>query len=211
MSYLNSKLVLKTPPATEPVTLAEAKLHCRVDASDDDAWFNTAIAAARSACETQCRRAFITQVWTLYLDRFPGASSGSSWASESPTFRDKRAIRMPMPPLASVASITYVDVNGATQTLAANKYQVDDKDDPGVIVPAYGESWPDTRDQLNAVAIEFTAGQASNLDPRVKQGVLMLVAHWYENRETVVVGAMTREIEMAVCYLMGQMWNGTLR
>ncbi len=211
MAYLNPKLVLKTPPASEPVTVAEAKLHCRVDISDDDAWFTNAIVAARQACEVEAKRAFITQTWTAYFDRFPGAAAASSCpVQERPVSRDKRAIRMPLPPLASVTSIVYLDTNGASQTLNASKYLVDDKDDPGVIVPAYGESWPDTRDQLNAVAIEFVAGAAS-VDARVKQGVLMLVAHWYENRETVAVGAMTREIEMAVCYLMGQLWNGTLR
>jgi len=195
-----TKIVQKTPPATEPVTLAEAKLHCRVDISDDDAWFTTAIAAARLACETECKRAFVTQTWTLYLDRFP-VVTGS---------RPLRSIRMPLPPLVSVTTIKYIDGNGTQQTLAAGKYKVDAAGDPGVIVPAYGESWPDTRDEPNAVEIEFVCGGAS-VDPRVKQGVLMLVAHWYENRESVAVGTITKEMDMAVGYLMGQLWNGTLR
>lgn len=212
------KLELVTPPASEPVSVAEAKLHCRVDISEDDAWFTTAIVAARAACETQCGRSFVTQTWKQYFSSFPAvADSEQEWGGDCRrvefAVQGEAAIELAKTPLASVTSITYLSaVDGSSVTLDPSEYLADIKADPGVIVPAYGKSWPQARQQRNSVVVQFIAGVAAgSVDPRVKQGVLMLVAHWYENRETVLVGTVSKDFEMAMKYLMGQLWNGTLR
>src|SRR3974377_971688 len=67
------RLDLITPPAVEPVTLAEAKQHARVEYPDDDALITGMIVAARRMAETRLRSALITQTWNLYLDSFPSA------------------------------------------------------------------------------------------------------------------------------------------
>lgn len=210
------KLELVTPPATEPVSLAEAKLHCRVDISDDDAWFTAAIAAARSFCETQSGRCFVTQTWRQYFPSFPVVTEDDWWRGCHRTdfpAQGEAAIELAKNPLASVTSITYVSAaDGSTLTLASTEYTADTKANPGVIVPAYGKSWPEARQQRNAVTVEFVTGVAvGSVDPRAKIGILMLVAHWYENRETVLVGTVSKELEMSLKNLMGQLWNGTLR
>ena len=46
-------------PATEPITLVEAKAHLRVDFSDEDTYIDTLIVAARRYCEAYCNRVFI--------------------------------------------------------------------------------------------------------------------------------------------------------
>lgn len=193
---------LVTAPATEPVSSTEAKLHCRVDGSDEDAWFTTAIQAARRWCENLCERAFITQTWALYLDGFPDASD------------DDGKILLPRPNLLSVTSIVYKDTAGASQTLSAALYQVDDKSEPGVVMPAPDEEWPETEDgRLNAVTVTYTAGYgaaASDVDPLAVQAIKILVGHWYENRETTVVGAVSAEMERAMRQLLAPLWHGRL-
>ena len=67
-------LQLVTPPAEEPVSLADAKLHLRVDFTDDDALITSLIAAARQAAETLTGRQIVTARWKLVLDSFPGPS-----------------------------------------------------------------------------------------------------------------------------------------
>ena len=62
---------LITPPALEPVALADAKAHLRLDTDDDDELITAAIAAARVHVEAMTRRCLIEQGWRVYLDRWP--------------------------------------------------------------------------------------------------------------------------------------------
>lgn len=161
-------LVLVTAPVVEPVTLTEAKDHMRVDASTDDALIEALILAARERVETFTGRALVTQTWDWTLDCF------------------EPILIVPKPPLVSVTSITYVDSDGASQTLASTVYQVDIKTQPARIVEAYGQTWPTTREQLNAVTIRFVAGYgiaASHVPMALRQAALLLIGHWYRERE----------------------------
>jgi hypothetical protein len=155
---------LHTPPAAEPVTLAEAKEQTRVSGSDEDSHLNLCIAAAREYCETYQGRAYVTQTWKVMLDRFPNA--GEEWRADkgfvtAEHTTDPGTILLPRAPLQYVTSIAYVDTNGTTQTLSASDYTVDTASEPGRITPAYNESYPSTREQANAVTVTFNAGSAT--------------------------------------------------
>ena len=92
------------------------------------------------------------------------------------------------PPLQSVTSIKYQDINGAEQTLSSSVYQVDSKSDVGRIVLADGESFPDTDEVVNAVTIEYKAGYgdaASDVPSLIKSSIKLIVAHLFENRDMV--------------------------
>jgi uncharacterized phiE125 gp8 family phage protein len=130
-----------TPPATEPVTLAEAKLNCAVDYSDLDALFVKWISAARELAEQEMRQVVPPTTFLQTLDAFPVG-----------------AIQLKKSPLISVDWIRYVDPNGALQTLSGTAYFVDDTQIDPWICEAYGTDWPATRDQANAVQIQFQAG-----------------------------------------------------
>jgi len=188
-------------PASEPVSLDEAKLHLRVDGTDDDAWITRAIKAARMWCETRACAAFVTQTAELALERFPTAPD-----------REAPAIVVPLPPLSTVTSVQYYDAQGVLQTLDASKYQVDAVSQPGRILPAPGTSWPATQSgRIDAVKVTFVCGVASDqVDPRVPQAILMLVGHWYEHRESFVTGTIATEIQEASAALMAQLWHGRL-
>lgn len=163
-----SALVIVTPPGTEPISAAEAKLHCRVDSADDDALITALIVSARQCAETETRRALVTQTIDLVLDEFP------AWC-----------IHLPRPTIQSVTSITYIDTDGISQTLGASEYQVDAKGEPGRIVPSYGKVWPCARRQPNAVTVRYVAGylNAAAVPQGIKQWMLLHVGHWYANRD----------------------------
>lgn len=158
---------LITPPTLEPVTLQEAKDHLRVTTTDEDALISELITSARQQAETFLRRALLTQTWALYLDSFPDQ------------------IELPNSPVQSVTSIKYIDVDGVEQTLSTLQYDVHTQNEPALIVPAYGKTWPSIRSQLNAITVEFVAGwqiQQSVPGP-IKSALLLIIGHLYENRE----------------------------
>ena len=163
-----------TAPAEEPVALESAKRHLGVDLTADDDMIGRLVAAARLQAESYLGRALITQVWDLHLDRFP------VWT-----------IDLPRPPLQSIESVSYVDADGATRTLPAERYQVDTASAPGRITPAYGQTWPATRAVANAVTVRFKAGYgdgATDVPEDIRQALLLLVGSFYEHREDLVAG-----------------------
>ena len=117
-------LQLVTPPAGEPISLAEAKLHLRVDGGDDDPLIGSLITAARQAAETITGRQLMTARWRLVLDAFPGpllmhAGSGSSFSLPA------HAILLAKCPVQSVVSVEYLDMNGTMQVLPATMSEAD--------------------------------------------------------------------------------------
>ena len=139
------------------------------------------IASARAAVENELHRYLVTQTLDAYFDAFP-TYPNERFSGISRAFR--------LPPLQSVSSITYVDTDGVTQTLAADQYLVDAKSQPGRIEPAYGVSWPSTREQANAVIVRFIAGYgaAAAVPQCIKNWMLIRIKTLWENREQIVVG-----------------------
>lgn len=180
-------------PTTEPVLLAEAKAHCRIDDTDEDGLLAGYIIAARQHVETHLRRALITQTWDLLLDH--------CWPTETTGAYRQHRITLPKAPLISVTSVSYVDSAGVAQTLATNQYLVSNKRNEGVIDPAYAATWPDVRNQVDAITVRFVAGYGSNpgdVPEPIRQAILLLVGHWFENREAVNVGSIGIELPFAI-------------
>lgn len=179
-------LTLIDPPAEEPVSLAEAKAHCRVDAdvTDDDVLITALIVAARRRAEQITARALVTQRWRLSLNRFPADS-----------------LDLPLPPLVSVQSITYLDQAGARQPFDASDFDVITDELVGRVVPAWGKSWPACRVVAGSVLIEFTAGYgaATAVPQDIKHWVLLTVGTLYAQREALVTGTIVAEIPRAFC------------
>lgn len=165
-------LVLKTAPTTEPVTTAEAKTHMRVSTSDDDTYVGTLITVARKHVENIVGRALINQTWNYYLPCFP---------------YDAGYIEIPIGNLSSVSSIKYTNSSNSETTWTASNYIVDTYNTPGRIVLAYNQTWPSFVEKpVNAVNIEFVAGygsSAANVPEGIKHAMLLLIEHWFNNRE----------------------------
>jgi uncharacterized phiE125 gp8 family phage protein len=159
-------------PAVEPVTLSEAKAHCRVDTSADDTLIQGYITTAREWVEDYIDRALVTQQLVMKLDAFPAE------------------IELPRPPMiasgtATAVTITYVTGEaGGTATLSASEYRVDRDSTPGAIRTLYAGSWPSHLIDQNSVTVSWWAGygDSASVPQRVKSAILMCVHELYEKR-----------------------------
>ncbi|MGN6146883.1 MAG: head-tail connector protein [Mesorhizobium sp.] len=192
-----------TQPKAEALTLEDVKAHGIVDSDDDIAFLTRCIKAARQMVEGPegAGLAIMAASWKLTLDRFPAE------------------IRIPMGPVLAIDSVSYADGSGASQTLDATDYQWRKGFLEARICPAYGKSWPSTRDQFNAVTVTFTAGypgtEAETPDLKMvpealRHAMLMLIAHWNANRETSVVGAVPAEIQFGFDAVLNQFRVGRI-
>ena len=181
------KYAVTTAPTAEPISLADAKLHLRTitgDTTEDSAVITPLIQAAREYCENITGRALASQTVKAYPDKW------GLW-------------RLPRPPLTAVASIKYYDEDGTEYTLAAADYQVDTVDG---LINIINEPSAALRD-LNPIVVEYTCGYATgNALPAVmRQAMLLLIGHWYMNREAVVAGATTSvEIDLTTRAMLRQ-------
>ncbi len=182
---------LITPPAGEPVSLAEAKLHLRVDFDDDDSLIQVLISAARQAAETLTNRQLITARWRMVLDSFPGPSLMGVPAGQVFTLPG-HAVLLPKSPVQSVVEIRYLDMAGAWQVMPAANYTVDSACEPARITPVFGQIWPIALPQIGAVSVIFDAGygDASAVPEGIKTWIKLRLGSLYVHREEVA--SMTR-------------------
>ncbi len=136
--------------------------------NDEDTDIARYIKTARRHCEKFQNRAYVTQTWDLFLDRFPAAEE----------------IRIPLPPLQSVTWVKYKDTAQILQTWDPANYIVDTAREPGRVALAYGKSWPSTIEEIQSVQIRFVCGYglAADVPAEVKQAILLKVADLYEHR-----------------------------
>jgi uncharacterized phiE125 gp8 family phage protein len=173
-------LVRLVAPTTTPLSLTEVKAHLRVDGTDQDSVIQMYLDAATNYADGEwgyLGRALVTQTWRLTIDTFPCAE-----------------IKIPLPPLQSITSVSYYDSAGDFQSLVEDTdYFVDDQSEPAWLMPM--TSWPATQDAINSVAIEFVAGYAGtssppslteNIPAAIKQGMLLLITDWMEHRQNVM-------------------------
>ncbi|MCV0396958.1 MAG: head-tail connector protein [Rhizobiaceae bacterium] len=174
--------VRTSPPAETPVSLTEVKAHCRVDHDDDDAVLTALLNAAVSHLDG----------WTGILGR---AMVTQSWRQE---FAGFGCLRLPVGPVASIASITYYDADNEQQTLADSLYVLRHNALGAYVDLKPDQNWPGTYPRVDAVSVTYVAGTvAADVPAALKAAIMLLVSHWNEHREAVTEGAMT-ELPMAV-------------
>ena len=163
-------LILTAGPLVEPVTLATARAHLRLDTSDEDDLVIALIAAARLLLEAQTARAFITQSWRWVIDAWPGSR-----------------LVLPIAPLQSVTSIGLRDDEGTLTPVDASLYTVFAGETGEVHLKA-GCHWPLPPREAGGIEVAFTAGYGAGADDvpsPLRQAMLLLIAHWFEHREPV--------------------------
>ena len=179
--------------AGEPVTLDEIKLHLRLSTSDtsEDPLLNALIKTARQYAENHTKRCLIPSEYTIKMDAFPNGTNG---------------IELRRPPISSSASdvaITYVEdtTAGNTTTVPTTFYTVDYRSEPGLIFPAYDNSWSDIepREQHHAITITYKTGYSTSVGvpETIKTWMKLRVGMMYENRESIVISNMIFKFDHA--------------
>jgi uncharacterized phiE125 gp8 family phage protein len=176
--------VVTVEPTAEPVTAAEVMRHARIEelVVDTTADVQLMITAARQRVENEFLwRALITQTRKQTLDAWPADDT----------------IELAYPPLQSVSGITYVDSNGATQTLSSSVYDMTTTGFLGKVTLAYAQTWPINRGDVDSIQVTYVAGYgdaASDVPAVIRLAIRQSVAHWLENREPIVMGTIVAKI-----------------
>jgi len=160
-------LVENTAPAEEPVTRAEAALFMRYVGSLQNDVIDSLITAARKMVETWTGRTLVTTTWDYYTNQLCDS------------------IPLPTGNAISISSITYEDLDDATQTLGSTLYELDNKSVINTVFRVPNQVYPSVLDKPNSVKITFTAGYgaASAVPEALKTAIKMTVADLYEHRE----------------------------
>ena len=173
---------LITPPAAEPLSLAAAKAHLRLEHELDNDFVTSSITAARTWAEEHLWRGLVTQTWELVEPAFP-----SEWAE------------LPFGHLSSITHVKYLDADGVEQTLAVTEYEADTTHVPGRLRLAYDKAWPATRSTWNAVVVRYVVGWASGSVPEpIVHALKLLVSHLYEQRAPEVTGTIVTPVRFAM-------------
>ena len=165
------KIITSTTPAPL-VTVAEAKLHSRIDTAEDDLLLSGYIAAATELVEQETGQHFVQRECTIYYDDWPAGD----------------CLKLPVYPLQAVNSVKYLDADNDLQTMSAADYAVDLTSIMPRISLVNGASWPSADlYPVSAVAIAVTSGYATIDDaPQVaSQAIRLIVGQWYEYRENL--------------------------
>jgi uncharacterized phiE125 gp8 family phage protein len=198
-------LTRATQPVVEPVTLTEAKQHLRVDIDDDNAYIMGLVSAARAWVEEYIDRTLVHTQWVMRMDKLPDSSLVP--------------IELPRPPMATAAdktavAVTFTYENGTTATYDSASLRVDRNATPGAIKTLYGFAWQPHLWDDNSVSVTWWGGYGEDgrsVPPQAKTAMLMLAAHWYESRSSVLAGSISKEIEFGVKSLLDSIKWGSYR
>lgn len=176
-------------PSVDPVSLSEAKLHLRVDGADEDSLITGLIGAAVALVdgEGDLGRAMVTQTWAQWVQQAPGV------------------VRLMMGPFQSLTSVEYYDSDNVLQTATLTDFEVRLSGDFVTVRPKSGFSWPQAYAREDAIKLTYVAGfgdSATDVPQTIRQAILLMVGHWYENRMAVSEVSL-REVPMAFNSLIG--------
>lgn len=172
-----------TPAAAEPVTVAEMKEHLRVDWDEEDTYIGDLITACRRMFTGMTNRVCVNEKYTERFENWP---------------RDKGEILLQRAPLSTVSTVVYTDTAGATNSWASSNYTTVTGQEPGRLVLKFSGQWPtDSLQPGLPIVVTYTSGYGTSADDvpaDLKLAIKAMVAHYYDNREPVVVGTIASEI-----------------
>jgi len=174
------------------VPILSLKNHVAVDA--DESYYNDMLTEIHDAAveyiESKSRLVFRQSTYSITYDSLPD---------------NRDPLYIPLWPVVSVSSVSYKDVDGATQTIALGDLQVELQSQPAAIYPLADEHWPMSQSgSQRAVTVVATVGALSQVPAMAKHAIKLLVAHWFRNREAVLVGTVSNDMEKALDALLVQ-------
>lgn len=154
-------------PDAEPITLDEAKAHCRIENALDNLYLSSLIMTARQSAEQYTRMSFLPQTRLMTLNQW------------------QQINHLPWGPTSAIVSIQYLDSNALEQTLNPSLYKLHRSDDFDFFTVAPGKRLPDMGGFENGIAVEYQCGfaDAASVPKAIKQAMLLHIGDLYENRE----------------------------
>lgn len=186
------------PPIAEPITLAQARLQCSIDDGITvwDELLSVYITAAREYAEEYTGTAIgARDSLTVQLTTFP-ANGG--------------AITLPQWPVLGVISISYIDAYGNLLFVPQGDYVLNPNVKPRTVILQPDAAWPtDSGGAANNITVTYASGyslpgespQDSPLPSAIKVAMLLLVAYWFRQRESVSDKPLA-EVPLGVCSLL---------
>jgi uncharacterized phiE125 gp8 family phage protein len=156
----SSSLRLVTAPASEPITLAQAKTFLRIEHSADDEPVTRAITAARQAAEQYLKVALLPQTWDYVVANPPATK-----------------LCLPFGPVQTVTSITLTTESGATSSMNVANYRLS--------VDGFSLLFNPSVD-IEKITIRFVAGIATvvaDIPTPIVQGMLHHLTVLMETRD----------------------------
>lgn len=179
-------LTIYAQPAVEPVTVERLCTHLRVDYAATTEAERTELAdliqAAREYAEEWQGRAYITRTYDLSV----AASTN---------------ITLPMPVYQLLHFVASTDEDGQTTTISSSDYTINTTGTFAVVtineLPLDAE----------VITVRYETGYgdaASDVPARIRQALLLLCGHWYENREPIGAGGWITEMCHSAAALLNQ-------
>lgn len=183
--------------ARQPVTVAEAKQHCRIDVSQDDALITGYIAATRELCE---------RITGLALSRQIVADEWDTWPSSPFLLR--------VQPVQEIVAIRYILENGTEQIVPSSIFELS-QGLPSSVALKSGESWPDAalRSQ-SGVLVEYVTGFGKELNFTASSGIFTAANHGLSDGQDVLVrstGALPSGLSSDTRYYVRDATTNTFR
>ena len=182
-------LQLRAGPATEPVSLNEAKMVLRIDGTDDDILIASLITAARIYIETTIGKILITESWSFFKDHWP----------------TKQVLHLPLSPLQSIDEIRFHHQDDTHTVLGEETYVTDLISNKARIKFLEPSPPAGSARQFNQLEVQFTAGfgnSETDVPEDLRRALLMLTAHWFEQREPIGFGGSFNEIPTTISALL---------
>jgi uncharacterized phiE125 gp8 family phage protein len=191
---------LKTAPASNPITLPEAKNQLNVELAfiDDDGIIGLQTKAATNYLQNRTGKQFMQATWNLVLD---------SWRYDC-----NLILELPIAPLVKVISVKYYDIANVLQTLAGTEYRINNYNEPGGI-HLFG-NLPSTYTRPDAVIVEYVAGfgadgdndatQQAAVPEELKTAIKLLLTDFYEFRGENVQGASMSQVAKGIDMLISE-------
>lgn len=167
-------------PVEEPVSLTTAKAFLRIEHAEDDPFIASLVVTSRLQIETALDLALIRQSWRWSGDVAPG-----------------QLIALRPYPVHAVEAVLRVDSDGSQTPLTTSDYALRTDNRPTALAIKAGDAC--------RVQVDFSAGFGTlpeDVPAPIRQSLLQLIAHWYENREPVVFGQPATRIPSAVSELL---------
>ena len=182
MAHMRSTLRRTVAPAAV-LSYPEVKDHCNVDHDDDEAYIVGLIHAATAYMDGPdgvLGLALCTQTYELDVDGLP------------------ENLMLPIAPVQSW-SATYYDADNVSQALGAGTYRLHSGLSGAYLKQDATQSVPSvySRDDAATFTLVCGYGEPSSVPKDLVQAMLMLIGHWYANRESVAVGTITGTVPMA--------------